>query len=140
MKTPREILFHRHQATDAKLDALRHEVVAQLPSVVSLRHEALPLRLLFTFWRELILPAHRIWAGLAVAWVLLLIANSQLAPPPRSTFAAQNNVPMELWQRYQEERRLFAELTGATETKAVPPVKPFTPRPRSESLPRWKFV
>ncbi len=132
MKTPRDILFHRHRAAESKLNALRHEVVAQLAPVATERPDALPWRVAFTLWRELILPAHRIWAGLACAWVLLLLVNSQLAPPPRATVAGQDDSSMAFWQRYQEERRFFAELSGVAGIKAVPPAQPFTPRPRSE--------
>lgn len=140
MKTPREILFRRHDAADVKLDALRREVVAQLPPTPSARHEPLPLYIALTIWRELILPARRIWAGLAAAWALLLVANTQISSPPRATASAQNSAPTKLWLKYQEEKQLLAELTGTPESKIVTPAIPFAPRPRSEHLHRWKVI
>jgi hypothetical protein len=140
MKTPREVLFRRHDTADAKLDALRREVVAQLPSTPAARRAPFPFHLALTVWRELILPARRIWAGLAAAWVLLLVANTQISDAPRAAAAAQNNAPVELWQKYQEEKQLLAELSGTVEAQVAPPPVPFAPRPRSERLPRWKVV
>lgn len=140
MKTPREILFRRHDAADAKLDALRREVVAQLGVSPAPRREPLPLHFALAIWRELILPARRIWAGLATTWILLLIANTQISHTPRATAAMQNNPPAELWQKFQEEKQLLTELAGLPEPKVIAPALPFTPRPRSERLHRWKVV
>ncbi|MGC3959293.1 MAG: hypothetical protein QM813_15530 [Verrucomicrobiota bacterium] len=140
MKTPREVLIHRHDAADAKLDALRHEVVAQLSPTSIARHKPLPLHCVLTIWRELILPAHRIWTGLAATWVLLLIANTQISGTPHATASAPTSAPMELWQKYQEEKRLLAELSGTVEIQVIPPSIPFTPRPRGERPLRWKVA
>jgi hypothetical protein len=140
MKTPREVLFHRHQAAEAKLDQIRREAVAQVLPAPTTPSESLPLRALLTLWRELILPARRTWAGLAAAWILLLVANSQSSDAPRAAAVAQNNAPVELWQKHQEETQLLAELTGLSEPKVVAPALPFTPRPRSEQPHRWKVV
>lgn len=140
MKTPRDVLFHRHDAADAKLDALRRATVAQLNSAPAPRREPLLLHLALTVWRELILPVRRIWAGLAATWILLLIANTQISGTPRATASAQNDASTELWQKYQEEKQLLAELAGTAESKIAPTAMPFAPRPRSERLPRWKFA
>ena len=140
MKTLRETLFRRHDAADAKLDSLRREVVAQLRVSPAPHREPLALHLAMAVWRELILPARRIWAGLAATWILLLIANTQISDAPRATAATQNNPPVELWRKFQEEKQLLAELAGLPEPKMIAPALPFTPPPRSERLHRWKVV
>lgn len=140
MKTPREILFHRHDTADAKLDALRRDVVAQLPPMPTARRGPFPLFIGLTVWRELILPARKLWAGLAAAWAFLLVANTQISVTPSSTVSSQTNAPTELWQKYQEEKQLLVELTGAAQAKGVPTAIPFAPRPRSERLHRWKVA
>ena len=81
MKTPRDILFARHQAAAPKLDAIRREVVA------GLNHQATkapsPAINLVSWclggskklWQELIWPCRRIWTGLSVIWILIFIVN-----------------------------------------------------------------
>jgi hypothetical protein len=140
MKTPREILLRSHDDADAKLDALRRATVAQLNSPPAPRRESRPRYFALTIWQELILPARRIWAGLAATWILLLIVNTQISTNPRATASAQNNAPTELWQKYQEEKQLLTELAGMAESKIVTPAMPFAPRPRSERQSRWKVA
>ncbi len=140
MKTPREILFHRSEATDARLDQIRREIVAQLQSQTKPRPEALPLRVLLKLWSELIWPARRVWAGLATAWVFLLIANANLTGDQPATSTANNSAPADLRQKYQEEKQLLAELSGALEPRTVAPPLPFAPRPRSDVRNRWESV
>ena len=55
MKTPREILFHRHRSVEPKLDAIRQEAVA---AVTDRRYNGEII-----FWRELILPRPRAWTA-----------------------------------------------------------------------------
>ena len=80
MKTPRDIMFARHQATAPKLDVIRREVMAV--ELREGRRAAVPkFRVADTatlpklVWLELIWPCRRIWTGLAAVWVLLFIVN-----------------------------------------------------------------
>ena len=88
MKTPREILFARHQAAAPKLDAIRREVVARIVPRCN-RREAVRK---FTFaatvamfnrdsGSELIWPCRRIWAGLAAVWILIFAFNFSQRDP-----------------------------------------------------------
>lgn len=140
MKTPREVLFQRHQTADARLDEARREVVAQLQPQTKAHREALPLYILLKIWSELIWPARRIWAGLAASWVLLLIANTNLTSDQPTTATATNSTPADLRQKYQEEKQLLAELSGSLEPRMIAPPMPFAPRPRSDARNKWETV
>lgn len=81
MKTPREILLARHRAAGARLDAVREAVLAQLRSEAAqapVRTVGLAdffLHLAIAPWRELILPARRVWTSLAAVWAVLILVN-----------------------------------------------------------------
>lgn len=138
MKTPRKILFHRHAAADAKLDALRRKVVAQLPSTPAARREPLPLHFALTLWREHIRPARYIWAGVAATWVLIFGLNFSARETSTSSLA---QVPPPSPQALAAWRQQFHVLAALTEINpprpVVAPPKPTTPQPRSNRRPDW---
>jgi hypothetical protein len=93
---------------------------------------ALPLKIAITVWRELIWPARRIWAGLATAWMLILIANLNFrAGTPRIT-ATTSPHSADFIMALREQEQVMAELTERPESKAAAPPKPFVSQPRSE--------
>ena len=131
MKTPREILLKQHRPVESKLDAIRSEVVAQCRegrrvAVTKSVLAYLPLLL----WRELIFPSRRTWAGIAAAWVLILVVNFSLRDPGQDG-AAKVTAPEMM--SFQEQQKLVNELLA---DRFVPVdldrPKTFTPRPRSE--------
>ena len=133
MKTPREILLARHRAVETELDAIRSEVVAQCHeerrvAVTKSVLAYLPLLL----WRELIFPSRRTWAGIAAAWVLILVVNFSLRDPGQDG-AAKVTAPEMM--SFQEQQKLVNELLA---DRFVPVdfdrPKTFTPRPRSERV------
>jgi hypothetical protein len=133
MKTPREILLARHRAVETELDAIRSEVVAQCHegrrvTVTKSVLAYLPLLL----WRELISPSRRTWAGIAAAWVLILVVNFSLRDPGQDG-AAKVTAPEMM--SFQEQQKLVNELLA---DRFVPVdfdrPKTFTPRPRSERV------
>jgi hypothetical protein len=140
MKTPRDLLFARHQATHPKLDAIRREVVAELnnedtktPSLLS--HFA-PLRLCCSnkLWLELVWPCRRIWTGLAAVWVLLFIFNfsQRDANQPmmaKSTSAAAMTMTFRDQQIMLNE--LFADRSLPLEAERP---RIFSPKPRTETM------
>jgi hypothetical protein len=130
MKTPRDILFARHQNAAPKLDAIRHEVLStefqnkdQIPFFANL-----PLAL----WRELFWPSHRIWTGLAAIWILIFVVN--FSQRDKSEMMARKTpLPSpEAILTFQQQERLLAELTDQNETHDAEPPKLFLPQPRSE--------
>src|SRR5690348_16040607 len=90
-----------------------------------------PVMILFECWRQLIWPCRRIWAGLAVVWVLLLAVN--ILMEPRSPAALAKNSPsMDVIVTWQQQAQLLAELIGPNEPRAGLLPKPFSPQPSSE--------
>jgi hypothetical protein len=86
MKTPREILFERHEAAEAKLDRIRRRVVASLSASPEVGLERpCPLLWLERLWQELVLPCRAAWLSVGAAWVLILVlhlANAGMPTPP----------------------------------------------------------
>ncbi|MBI3876088.1 MAG: hypothetical protein HY300_09070 [Verrucomicrobia bacterium] len=129
MKSPRELLLHRHAAAQPKLDAARAEVVATLQP----RPDA-------TNWfslarQELFWNSRRVWAGLAAVWAVLLVCNFAMQDRSVSTASASAAAlpAAEVRQLWQAQARLRAELLGGMEPgddEAVPPA-PGALRPRS---------
>jgi hypothetical protein len=132
MKTPREIMFERHQNAAPKLDAIRREVVWEgrrvaVPKFRVADTATLPMLI----WRELIWPSRRIWAGLAAVWILIFVFNFSQRDP--AELLARKSLPSpEMILTFRQQERLLAELIGPNETQAAEPAKPFLPQPRSE--------
>jgi hypothetical protein len=144
MKTPREILFARHQAAEPRLDALRQTFVA---AVCDRRHSTVNseerrsqtaatmawcLHCLTTPWRELILPSRRIWTGLTATWILVFIINvAQRDPVSSVTGQPVHSAPVMM--SWQTQQRLINELLA---DRSAPPEadrpRNVTPRPRTE--------
>jgi hypothetical protein len=140
MKTPRDLLFARHQAANPKLDAIRREVVAELnneatktPSLLS-RFAPLRLGCSNKLWLELVWPCRRIWTGLAAVWVLLFIFNfsQRDANQPmmaKSTSAAAMTMTFRDQQIMLNE--LFADRSLPLEAERP---RIFSPKPRTETM------
>ncbi len=129
MKTPRELLLHRHADATPKLDAAREQVVA------SLQPRPPATNWLVTAWQELFWNSRRVWAGLAVVWAVLLVCNVAMQDRSTSVAAASKaRMPAaEVRQLWQAQARLRAELLGEMEpgdNEAVPSA-PGALRPRS---------
>ena len=130
MKTPRDILFARHQNAAIKLDAIRREVLKaefqdenQILSFVNL-----PLAL----WCELFWPSRRIWAGLAAIWILIFVVNFSQRDKSEM-MAGKTPLPSpEMILVFRQQERLLAELTDQKEAPIAEPPKLFLPQPRSE--------
>ena len=122
MKTPREILFARHCSAEPKLDALREETVA---AVCDRRYNER-----ISFWRELILPRPRAWAGLATVWVVILALRFS-TPDQSHSVASKSSMPPEVIAELQQQKHLYTELAGIPKLPDMKPAKPFRPRPRS---------
>src|ERR1044071_2720788 len=81
MKTPREILLERHQTVVPKLDSIRNGIVTELNRQDTKAQSylsgfvSLCLGGSKNLWMELVLPSRRIWASLAVVWILIFLVN-----------------------------------------------------------------
>jgi len=135
MKTPRDILFARHQAAAPKLDDIRCEVVRQLNNKETKEQSQAPFFVAWFFccldkiWQELFLPSRRVWSGLAAVWLLILAVNvaQHDASPAGNMTAAPAMMSFREQQRWMNE--LFAD--RAPTADAEPP-KTFAPKPRTE--------
>ena len=132
MKTPREILLAQHRAAEPKLDALRQSIVAM---VAREQHPVPAIRttLFQTFWRELVLPSRRIWAGFVTVWVLIFVINfSQRdnvnSVTGRTVRSSEPAMSLQAQQRWMNE--LFAD-------RALPPEvdrpRNSAPKPRTQT-------
>src|SRR5689334_359072 len=118
MKTPREILMERHRAINPKLDSIRHEIINSKFSRENF---------LTTIWRELIFPSRRIWAGLAIAWILIAMVNISFREQPQASVAKISPTP-EMILAFRQEKKLLNELIGQNESQPVEPPRVFAPR------------
>jgi hypothetical protein len=136
MKTPREILLERHRTITPKLNAIRRESVGRVSSLSQTfkikGSETGWKPVLRLLWRELILPSHRIWTGLAAIWVLILAVNFSLRDNSQSTAANSLASSPEIMMTYQQQERLLAELMDSSEPQVAEPPKTFNPRPKTQ--------
>jgi hypothetical protein len=129
MKTPRDILLAKHQATAPKLDVIRHQIVATQFHRRSFA--VIVLYLPSLFWRELVLPSRRVWTGLATIWILILVVNFFLRDHSQKAMARVAPYPnMVLALRQQQQ--LMSELFNPSDVPVAEPKKPYAPQPGSE--------
>jgi len=136
MKTPRELILQRHQSAEPKLEAIRGEDLAACARATATQpsHQLDPsFSLTFVamkFWQESIRPWRRLWAGMAVIWLVLLVLNLVTRETPR--LARHQTAPPdpELLAALREQQRLMRQWF---EPIAPPPAAtPKIPGPRSE--------
>jgi hypothetical protein len=129
MKTPREILLAHHRATAPKLDAIRQSAVA---AVCDRRDTTDGTTTIFqTLWRELILPSHRVWSGLAATWLVLIAINISLhdSTPAGKTTSAPVMMSVREQQRWMDIH--FADRSLPVEAE---PPKTFSPKPHTQTF------
>jgi hypothetical protein len=139
MKTPRDILFARHQTAAPKLDAIRREVVNVAADV----NRRKPVRE-FTFaatlakavaipFQELIWPCLRIWTGLAAVWILIFIVNF-FQRDSSHTMMAKSAPTAEMMMTFRDQQKLLDELL-ADHSPPMDAERPkiYSPKPRTET-------
>lgn len=131
MKTPRDILFQRHQAADDKLNQIRRNEVAQIQSAPTTRRELLPIRALLTLWRELFWPSRFAWGGIAAAWFFMLVVNQAIHDGGTSASAEAAPPSTEMLQAVQAQRRMLAELADPGLERQIVRSRNERPRPHS---------
>jgi hypothetical protein len=126
MKTPRKILFQRHEGATPKLDALREEVLQ-----TQLRPKKAPP---VNSWREWLLGFRPHFAAMSAVWIVVLLLHlSDGAPPGPALAVAGDKIPPPrlILAALRENRRQLLELIGPRD--AEPPKS--LPQPRSE----WSY-
>jgi hypothetical protein len=139
MKTPRDILFARHQSTAPKLDAIRHEFVTELNNQAT-KEQSRPASLVTWFlggskqlWLELIWPCRRIWTGLAAVWILIFIVNVSQRDGSQTVIAKSTPSP-EVMMAFRDQQKLLNELLADRSLPAdAERPRIFSPKPRTET-------
>lgn len=87
------------------------------------------------WWREVIWPYRRIWAGMGAAWLVMWFINASTTGVPGGgpRFSA---TPATL-QAVAEERRVLAELIPPIEVPQAEPPRADSTKPRSERQRPW---
>jgi hypothetical protein len=125
------------ERTQKHFESLAAQMKQRAEGLVASDHESrIPL---FGFarmlWGELIWPSRQIWAGLAVAWLLILGLNmASSEPAPRVVSKAVPSSSEEL-RVFIEQRRMLAQLTDWP-TEPANTRKPNPPGPRSDRTTR----
>jgi hypothetical protein len=139
MKTPREILFEKHRSAEPKLDTVRRQA---LNIVANEKQHARRKRKIFNwpaipslFWRELILPYRRIWAGIAAAWILIFALNLASRDNSPTVVGVSPPPSPEMLIALENQKRLFAEmLVDSPKANDTDRPKPSRPSPHSELI------
>jgi hypothetical protein len=139
MKTPRDILFARHQAAALKLDVIRREVVAELNDQGTKEQSwAAPLAAWLLggsnkLWLELVWPCRRIWTGLAAVWILIFIVNVSQRDGSQTGIAKSTPSP-EVMMTFRDQQKLLNELFAdrSLPIEAEPP-RIYLPKPRTQT-------
>jgi hypothetical protein len=133
MKTPRELLFARHQSAAPKLDAIRQQVVEQRCHDAGREASEPSVSFIAKAWMELIWPCRRIWTGLAIVWVLLAVVNISQRDPSQPVLA-KNTSTREMVVMFRDQQKMLNELLA---DRALPPEaerpRTFAPKPRTET-------
>jgi hypothetical protein len=114
-RTPRQILFQRHQPAEGKLDQMRRKFVSELAGETAPAGEAMEpmesdgISLAAKLWRELILPARRVWTGVAAAWIVIAVLNLKTSEGPQPARTASPAPTPEIMAALEEQKRLFSE-------------------------------
>jgi hypothetical protein len=138
MKTPRELILERHQSAEAKLKGIRAEDLAACArSAVEAGQERQPTLSLSAIagqlWQDMFWPWRRVWAGVAVTWLVILGLALATGEMPRMRVARPPQPDPETLAALRQQERLLTQLLGGT---APPPVsRPRTPGPRSAAEP-----
>jgi len=141
MKTPRDILFEKHQDAQPQLDAIRSAVLQREFSSETKTASSASPSFLYQLWTQLILPSRRIWVGIAAAWVVVFVLHfaapgddgiAYVAAPPRDLTPEQQ-------MALKQQQQLFVELVSGS--APVPAEKPrYVPRPSSAVVPVVRCV
>jgi hypothetical protein len=83
------------------------------------------------FWRELIWPYRRIWAGLACAWALIIALNVASYEPAPQVARKTEPPSCEEMRALVEQRQMLAQLIGPWPEPAERQ-KSVSPGPRSD--------
>ena len=109
-------------------------------SEVKPKRSVSPVFVLQVLWSELIWPVRRVWAGLAIAWVFIVIVNHNLSEGRPVAMAKDARPAADMFLAWREQELVLAELVGKAEPTIAEPPKQSMPQPRSERSQTWATV
>ncbi len=92
-----------------------------------------PVGAVIEWWRDVIWPCRRVWAGLAVVWMVILAANFSLRE--RSPAMLKSGASSEMTMTLKAQQKILAELL--TDHSVLPDAdrqRIFLPKPRTERV------
>jgi hypothetical protein len=136
MKTPREILFQKHQAAEPKLDEIRRAVIGEgrrvaVPDTRVAGTATLPA----LSWREFLLSLRWHLTGMGAAWLVIVLLNLNIGHSTSLAAtlpAAKIPAPQIILASLRENRRELLEIIQPSEPHDARPAKLFPAQPRSE--------
>jgi hypothetical protein len=135
MKTPREVIFERHQAAEDKLKkAIQAEDLAAYARLAGKPGREPQTSFSFSaivgqLWQDMFWPWRRVWAGVAAAWLVILGMALAAGGTPESRLARIPSPDPQVLAVLREQEKSLAQMLG----RAAPPAiaRPRTPGPRS---------
>ena len=116
----------RARWSEAILEAGRPAAVRRLAPAVAFRD----------WWRGVIWPHRRVWAGLAAVWVMILAENLSL--PGHVRIPTSKPSAQEMIAAFRDQQRILAELLANNPVSREPePPKVLAPGPRTEASMAW---
>ena len=82
--------------------------------------------------KDMVWPCRRIWTGLAVVWLALLMVNVSQRGPSRTEAKRGSRPSPEMVRAYLEHEGFLVEMSRPARKREVEPPKPLMPEPRSE--------
>lgn len=133
MKKPSEILFDRHASATPKLDAIRDNVIAELPAQQN--------SWISEFVARFFLPLRWHFAGMAAVWAMAALLAVDRADVPRATVVANGSAsPRPLLITLLENRKQLIEMTDPSPGQPASAPAVFVPRRRGDLLPTQVVV
>ena len=136
MKTPREVLFGKHQGIESKLDKVRTEALAESfdgkAKTNSNLAELAPNSIASSWFVELLQSLRPHFVGLAGAWLIILgiyFATRETSSPILVEAPAPSP---EVIATLKEQKQLFTQLIGSSENNQPAGPVLHERRPRSE--------
>jgi hypothetical protein len=133
MKTPREILFKRHQAAESKLDAIRETAVASVCDRRIANSPAITDR--GYNWREFFFSLRWHLAGMGAAWLVIVLLNlnvghsvSLASAMPREKIPSAQIILASL----RENRRELLQMIQSPDSHDGGSQRLILPQPRSQ--------
>jgi hypothetical protein len=133
MKTPREVLFARHQAAMPKLDAICRKVVARECAGIGREKAGGSASFLAQFWLEVVWPCRRFWTALAAVWVLVIIVNLSQRDDSQALIAESHRTAEIMMMVRNQEELLNSSLPDRSEPLEAARPRNGAPKPRSEA-------